>query len=183
MGGDAALPSEIAWPEDKNGHPMLHLMALPSRWANQYAGCRLPYNYCVSIFIPFQKNSITHVIDLARNPLAAYVIAHEAASTLRQECASPLIPPHGIRIECDPDRPEEDEFGEDIEDKIGGGATWLQDRITAEGKQFLLQIGGMTFDTYWPTHGGMFMGGMLYLFIADAIALDGRCGQLTVQYT
>lgn len=184
MGGDASLPAAIEWPRDKDGKPMLLLMTLASTLISTYLNNRLPENYGISVFVPFEKDSVEHVVDLARRPETARVIAHEIAPDLRQECHAPLVPPHAITIEVDADREDEDEFSDEIENKIGGKATWLQDRIELYDKQFLLQVGAGLFDRYWPSHRGIFMGGMVYLFVNKAgVLLAPQFGQLTVQYT
>ena len=167
IGGGACLPVTCEWPKDGNGKPMMHLLALPANMVNDSSGCRLPENYCVSVFIPYRKNSIEHVIELARKPDAACIIAHEVSTKIRQECESPLLPPHEIKIDSDEEADEEDEFSDEIESKIGGGPVWLQDRIDAPGCQFLLQLVGSAFNQYWPSHKGIFMGGICYFFIRD----------------
>ena len=184
MGGGASLPLRVVWPEDKDGEPMLHLMTLSPELINTYSNCKIAETHCVSVFIPFKKNSVEHVIDLARRPESARVIAHEIATEIRQECREPLDPPHAITVECDPGRDDEDEFSDEIEPKIGGGPTWLQDVIEAPGKQFLLQLLSSQFNDSWPSHRGMFMGGVVYLFISDHCDVtEERFGQLTIQYT
>jgi len=163
---------------------MLHLMTLSSHLVNTYSACRIPENYCVSVFIPYGKESNGHVVDLARHPDTARIIAHEIGAEVRQECSDPLSPPYSMLIDSDPGREDEDEFSDEIEPKIGGRPTWLQDVIESPGKQFFLQLLASQFNKLWVSHRGMFMGGVVYLFIdQDYDATAEQFGQLTVQYT
>ncbi|WP_081687019.1 DUF1963 domain-containing protein [Chitinilyticum litopenaei] len=184
IGGQSCIPQEIDWPKSKDGNPMLHFMAIPTEIVNEHLGFELPEKHCISLFIPYQPDSIQHVIDLARNNNVASIFMHPISKELRQECSFPLNPAHAIRIDCDHDAEEEDEFSDEIDSKIGGTPVWLQDRISIDHHHFLLQFVGSVFDKYWPSHKGLFMGGIGYVFINTEHLSPGKnLGQLKIQFT
>jgi len=184
MGGGTCLPKEVEWPRDKEGEPMLHLLTLPSNIVNIFSDCNLPTDHCISVFIPYRHDSIDYAIDLARKPGAAFVIAHKTSMEIRQECKYPLLPPHEIKIDCDKEAEDEDEFSDEIDSKIGGGPVWLQDRLEISDKKFLLQLVGAMIGNCWPSHKGMFLGGIGYLFIDGNFDYSkSRFGEFRVQFS
>lgn len=74
---------------------------------------------------------------------------------------------------------DEDEFSEDLDDKIGGNPNWLQDRFDYTGYDFVLQISGMYLGKIIPTHKEALMSGMLYIFYNP---VDNN-GLITLQYS
>jgi Domain of unknown function (DUF1963) len=183
IGGGVFLPNSMAWPLDKSGLPLLHLLTLPSELVNQFVTLDLPSNHCISVFIPYKPGEVEHLIDLARKDGTAKVLLYESTTGLRQECKTPLLPAKVMEIyETDDD--EEDEFSDEIDNKIGGHGIWLQNRIEIPGKVFLLQVLGATMNQNWPSHQGILMGGVGYLFVSnqfDSASTD--IGEFILQYT
>lgn len=183
VGGGVFMPDSIAWPLDDSGHPMLHLLTMQSNDVNKFVANALPLNHFLSVFIPYKKGEIEYVIDLARKNGIAKVYAYEATTKLRQECITPLLPAKSMEIyETDDD--EEDEFSDEVDDKIGGHGIWLQNRIEIAGKFFLLQLLGATINRNWPSHNGIFMGGVGYLFVSNTQGCPAlEVGEFKLQYT
>ena len=109
------------------------------------------------------------------------------SDSVRQECESPLVPPRALAVDCDDEAEDEDEFSDEIENKIGGSPVWLQDRMQFDGMTFCMQLVGASISKAWSTHKGIFLGGIGYLYlnpsvpdVADAVV---RCGQFRIQYS
>ena len=111
------------------------------------------------------------------------MIIHEV-SRLRQENTKPLSPPHKLRIETHLNIEDEDEFSDEIEEKVGGIPTWLQDTIEYTNYIFALQFIASEFNDYWPTHKELFMDGICYLFLNKILDLsETQAGMFRIQYS
>jgi hypothetical protein len=166
IGGNSLLPKFINWPIDKSGRKMLFLASLSPEIIQSECGIYIPEGNIISIFLPYKKGSIEHAIDIARQRDRGYIISHPPGE-LRQECEYPIIEGRQINLNKDFET-DEDEFSEDIEDKIGGDPNWLQDRFDYSGHEFLMQISGLYFGTVFPDHKDLFMGGIFYAFYNSA---------------
>lgn len=83
-------------------------------------------------------------------------------------------------LELDEDlETDEDEFSEDLDDKIGGVPNWLQDKFDYTGYDFVIQISGMCFNGIIPAHQELLMSGVLYVFYNSL----NNNGLLTLQYS
>jgi hypothetical protein len=183
IGGSAFLPNEISWPNDVKSKPMLFLMTLSSDFLHKHTGCIIPNDNCVSVFVPYREGGIECAISMARSIDAAKVIVHKISQTTRQGFYKPLFPPRKIRLEIHCDIEDEDEFSEDIEEKVGGVPTWLQDRIDYKNYQFLLQFIAGEFNEFWPNHQELFMDGVCYLFLKKGFEnLKNQAGMFRIQY-
>jgi len=178
IGGDACLPNTVTWPKDKNNRNMLFLMTLSGELISMYTKILIPKNLSISVFIPYTKNSITDTIQMARSSDIAKVIIHENENFTRQENDTPLLPARKISIKSE-DIEDEDEFSDEIEEKIGGVPTWLQDKIDYEDYEFVLQILGTEFGKYFPEYKNIFLGGVGYLFFSKST----KQGIFQIQYT
>jgi hypothetical protein len=184
IGGGVYMPNSMAWPIDKSGSPLLHLLTLPSDLVNRFVSVGLPSNHCISVFIPYKPGEVEHLIDLARKDGTARIFLYESTIKLRQECKTPLLPAKVMEIyETDDD--EEGEFSDEIDNKIGGHGIWLQNRIEIPNKTFLLQLLGATMNQNWPSHQGILMGGVGYLFVSTQFdsTTTNNIGEFKLQYT
>lgn len=184
IGGDAYLPGNINWPSHGN-IPMLFLMTLSSNFLNKYANYEIPDSHCLSVFVPYAKGSIEGAIQLARTIDAATVLIHKTSSTPRQENKTPLNTCRKLRVEIHPDIEDEDEFSDEIEEKVGGVPTWLQDRIDyTDEYKFVLQYIAGEFEGYWTDHNELFLDGICYLFLREPFNLnDSQAGMFRIQYS
>lgn len=177
IGGSALLPEAIKWPIDRHGRKMLFVASLSSQLLKAQCDIVIPEDQVLSIFCPYTKDDVECAIDMARGRERGAVIAHFAAAP-RQEFEYPI---HDIKkLVLDEDmETDEDEFSEELDDKIGGGPNWLQDRFDYSGYDFVLQISGLLFGKIIPSHKHIFMGGMLYVFYSPS---DNK-GLVTLQYS
>lgn len=162
---------------------MLHFLSLKHDQVNRFIPDNIPSNNCISIFIPYKPGDVENTIDLARKDGTAKVLRYIPEMALRQEFSMPLLPAKAIDI-FETDDEEEDEFSDEIDNKIGGHGIWLQNRIELPGKTFLLQVLGATVNENWRSHQGIFMGGVGYLFLNDEQnSVDSVAGDFKLQYT
>jgi hypothetical protein len=177
IGGSALLPEAIPWPIDRHGRKMLFLASLSSQVLKTQCGIVIPENQVLSVFCPYNKEDISCAIDMARGRETGYVIAH-FAGVPRQEFEYPVSGKKKVELNEDLET-DEDEFSEDIDDKIGGTPNWLQDRFDYTGYDFVLQISGLYFAKMIPTHSNLFMSGVLYVFYNSS----ENKGLVTLQYS
>ena len=187
LGGGASLHITANWPKDASGQPMLHLISLPGELVSKLTGIQVHHAACISVFIPYQQDSIEESISLARQAGTAQVLLYQPGTVARQEFNLPMEPARALTIDSDEDVEEEDEFSDEIENKIGGTPTWLQDRIDSGDMVFCLQLVGPTLVARWPAHRGLFLGGVGYLFLnktmPEASFEPIVCGDFRVQYS
>jgi Domain of unknown function (DUF1963) len=185
FGGIPALPSELKWPLDSEGQPLLHLITIPGRTLNHYANLTVDGDTCLSVFVPFKAGDIKRGIQLARESGASQVFLYKQ---LGESSAPPKSLSFGpfemIFVEDRPDNEDEEEFSGETDDKIGGHAIWLQRRIDLPKSKFVLQINERLLTESCPELAGIFVGGMGFLFI-DVNAQPGldSIGELRVQFT
>ncbi|MGO4294322.1 DUF1963 domain-containing protein [Chitinophaga sp. RAB17] len=177
IGGSALLPEAIKWPIDRHGRKMLFLASLSSQLLKAQCDIVIPEDQVLSIFCPYERDNIECAIDMARGRETGCVIAHFAKEP-RQEFNDPIAEVKKLVLNEDVET-DEDEFSEDLDDKIGGNPNWLQDRFDYTGYDFVLQISGLYFGKIIPTHKHIFMGGMFYVFYHPS---DNK-GLVTLQYS
>lgn len=187
LGGGAFLPPDVPWPCDENGREMLHLLSLPGGFLTNHTNITVDNSMCVSVFIPYSKDSVEESISLARRKDAAHVLVYEPGNLVRQQHGWPLQPCRILDVDPDEEAIDDDEFSDEIENKIGGIPVWLQDRIDYAGMEFCLQLVGGTIKQFWPSHSGIFLGGVGYLFLKPEIpSIRGGselCGSFRIQYS
>ncbi|QNP47539.1 DUF1963 domain-containing protein [Diaphorobacter aerolatus] len=175
--GDPLLPALVQWPLDEGGRKMIFIGSISSELLNSETSVKIPEGHLLSVFCPFEKNSVDIPIGLARHGAAGCVI-HHPVGTPRSCEELPKISAKLIEkipsIETD-----EDEFSEDLEDKMGGSPNWLQDRIDFSRSEFVAQFSGMYFEKIFPELKGIFMGGMLYVFFDSKL----NQGFIRLQYS
>ena len=177
IGGSSLLPASASWPVDRAGRKMLFLASVSADWLKSECGIVIPQDHVLSIFCPYQKGSIEHSIDMARGREFGCVVSHPAKAP-RQEFADAIFEPRKLELNVDFET-DEDEFSDDIDDKIGGTPNWLQDRFDYSGHDFVLQISGLCFGKVVPTHKDLLMGGVLYVFYNSS----SNAGRVTLQYS
>lgn len=184
MGGGALLPPDIPWPKDDSGCPMLHFIVLPPETVASACGVLIPHDHVVSLFVPYSKDSVQYAIDLARKSQVARAVVHRRAGSARQECACALLPAHALQVKVVDDIDDEDEYSDEIDSKLGGTPVWLQDRIDVPDYRFVLQLVGTLIGRFWPSHNGIFLGGICYFFVrADGDVSRQDFGKLRIQYS
>ena len=177
VGGSSLLPQSIGWPVDRFGKKLMFLASLSSDLLKSECGIDIPQGHILSIFCPYEKEDIEYPIDMARGRERGFVVVHPAEAP-RQEFGDPILPAKKLELNKK-FATDEDEFVEDIDDKIGGRPNWLQDRFDYAGNQFVMQISGMYFGKIIPTHKNVFMSGVLYVFYN----LFSNEGLVTLQYS
>lgn len=177
IGGNSLLPVSIAWPRDRHGRKMLFLASISADLLQSQCNIAIPEGSILSIFCPYKKDEIEYAIDMARGREPGYLIAH-LPDAPRQEFDYPILQGKKLRLNENVET-DEDEFSEDVEDKIGGIPNWLQDRFDYTGYDFVLQISGMYLGKVIPTHKDVLMNGMLYVFYNAA----NNSGIVTLQYS
>lgn len=177
IGGSSLLPPAINWPTDRHGRKMLFLASLSSDLLKSQCNIIIPEGQILSIFCPYKEDDIECAIDMARGRENGYVVAHFPTEP-RQEFESPISSIKKLELNLNVET-DEDEFSEDIDDKIGGRPNWLQDRFNYTGYEFVLQISGLYFGKVIPHHKNIFMGGVLYVFYNPL----NNTGLLTLQYS
>jgi hypothetical protein len=177
IGGNSLLPASINWPADRHGNKMLFLASLSSHLLKSQCNIIIPEDHVLSIFCPYKNGDIEYAIDIARGRERGYVVAHLAGAP-RQEFEYPIT--EAKKVELDEDlETDEDEFSEDLDDKIGGRPNWLQDTFDYAGYDFVMQISGMYFGKITPTHKDLLMSGMFYIFYNP----HNNNGLVTLQYS
>lgn len=177
IGGNSLLPESINWPVDRHGNKMLFLASLSPQLLKSQCNITIPADHVLSIFCPYKKGDIEYVIDMARGRERGYIIAHLAGAP-RQEFEYPIT--GAKRLELDTDlETDEDEFSEDLDDKVGGRPNWLQDTFDYAGYDFVMQMSGMYLGKMIQTHKDLLMSGMLYIFYNSA----NNEGLVTLQYS
>lgn len=177
IGGSSFLPESINWPTDRHGKKMLFLASLSSELLKSQCNIIIPEGQVLSIFCPYKKDDIEYAIDMARARETGYLIAHFPVKP-RQEFEYPISEIKKLELNLSFET-DEDEFSEDVEDKIGGRPNWLQDSYNYAGYDFVLQISGLYFGKIIPSHKNIFMGGVLYIFYNPS----NNNGLLTLQYS
>jgi uncharacterized protein YwqG len=177
IGGDPLLPASIEWPVDRHGNKMLFLASLSPQLLKSQCNITIPDDHVLSIFCPYKSDDIEYAIDMARGRERGRIMAHLAGSP-RQEFESSIT--EAKKLELDENlETDEDEFAEDLDDKIGGQPNWLQDRFDYTGYDFVMQLSGMYLGKIIPTHKGLLMSGMLYIFYNSS----NNNGLVALQYS
>ncbi len=185
IGGSCALPKNINWPRSQTGEPCLLFLSADSTWIVNNAEIELPENMVLSVFVPFDPNSIDHSSAMARVSNSAKALLHTKETFYRQECLYPIEPPRQLVIERG-NSPETvfSEIASEIEPKIGGDPTWLQNKIEIPGRSFVLQMMAHQIRKHWPSHSPLLMGGVVYLFLdTHWNQREPLIGELRLQYT
>lgn len=141
---------------------MIFLASISSALLKSTCNIIIPADHVLSIFYPYRKGDIEHVIGIARGKEPGFVVSHFAEAP-RQEFEDPIREARKLELNENFET-DEDEFSEDLDDKIGGRPNWLQDRFDYAGYDFVMQISGMYFRKVIPTHKDLFAGGMFYVF-------------------
>lgn len=177
IGGSSLLPKDMIWPKDRSGRNMLFLASISSELLMSECNISIPKDHVLSVFCPYKKGDIEHAIDMARGREPGFVISHLAEAP-RQEFDDPILEAKKLELNKDFET-DEDEFSEDVEDKIGGNPNWLQDKFDYSGADFVMQLSGMYFDEVIPTHKGIFLSGVLYVFYDPS----SNHGTVALQYS
>lgn len=177
IGGSCLLPETVDWPIDRHGNKMLFLASLSSDMLKSQCGMMIPEGQILSIFCPYKPDDVECAIDMARGREKGYMMTHLPAQP-RQESEYPISGIKKIELNLNFET-DEDEFSEELDDKIGGQPNWLQDRFNYTGYDFVLQLSGLSFGKNFADHKNLLMGGMLYIFYNPL----NNSGLLTLQYS
>lgn len=161
VGPKVWLPSDIKWPTTQEGKPLSHLMAIPTSWFSKKTSLK---NHCISIFIPYTKNSSTHYRDLStRNTNQSAVVIGYFKSPTPIDQAHQISDSGSAFISANLNTDNE----ENLASKVDGIDAWLQREIIIDSHCRRASIYGADLDICLPHHKGILSDGMGYLFLHD----------------
>ncbi len=176
-GGKCGLPTNIKWPVDKDGYPLLHLATHPGSWISELATLH------VSIFTPFDvKDCFKHWDLLTTEPSnPSKIIIHDNSGDLRDEFSEMYKNSGELQLNIDERLDSTSAFCS----KISTDIAWLQDVDAINNHQCLSMLDGSEFDNTY-TEPAIFTDGYIYCFFRKSweTAQQGDCiGAIAFQFS
>lgn len=177
-GGGCSLPNTIAWPKNKNGENLLHILTIPTGWVIEKS------EGWISIFTPFNlKDTYLHWEELTPDGKnQSTILFHDNDGDYRNEYTQEISPSRKILLHKINDSDSDKNFAS----KIYGIPAWLQDEDSVSGHQCHLALNGEDIDIGFQEEPGIFSDGMVYIFLKNNFQLQERPssqGMITFQFT